>query len=167
MKKVSLILLLVILATVFLTAQTTNMKLVRLTFINKSGHTIYVKLEGKTQDQFYYLTIPYGTREIPDDVTFTVTQDIYTRTMWYGPGDFECEGFSSKGELWAVMHAKFVFTPCGFPAPNKGEPTWGEKIVYYKYIDAYGTAGGANCYWTVKTRTYKSPTGSCFFLWKY
>ena len=54
----------------------------------------------------------------------------------------------------------------GSPAWLPLEPTWGEKIVYYKYIDAYGTAG-ANCYWTVKTRTYKSPTGSCFFLWKY
>jgi hypothetical protein len=182
MKKVSLILLVVILASVALMAAA-PMKLVRLTFINKSGHVIYIKLEGKVEDNFYYLTVPYGTKEIPDDVTFTVMQDVYTRTTWYGPGDLGCEGVKSSGELWAVKQSKFVFTPCDQPSwqtkwdpiagewvrvSNYGEPTWGEKIVYYKYIEAYALnvfSGG--CYWSVKTKTYKSPGGSCFFLWKY
>ena len=61
MKKVSLILLLVIFASVALMAAT-PLKLIRVTFINKSAHTVYLKLEGQTQDQFYYLTIPKGDR---------------------------------------------------------------------------------------------------------
>jgi hypothetical protein len=166
MKKVSLILLLVIFASVALMAAS-PLKLVRLTFINKSGHTIYVKLEGKSEGNFYYLTIPEGTKEIPEEVTFTVVQDIYSRTMWYGPGG-DCEGGSNDGELWAIKHSKFVFTPCGQRVWTNGEPSWGEKIVYFKYIDAYAlNVIGGGCYWTVKSSTYKSPTGSCFFLWKY
>ena len=124
MKKVSLILLVVILASVALMAAT-PLKLVRLTFINKSGHVVYIKLEGKVEGNFYYLTVPYGTKEIPDDVTFTVMQDVYTRTTWYGPGDYECEGTKSSGELWAIKHSKFVFTPCNQRVNTWGEPTWG------------------------------------------
>jgi len=219
MKKVSLILLLVIFASVALMAAA-PLKLVRLTFINKSGHVVYLKLEGqKDSANFYYLTIPKGTKEMPNDETFTVVQDIYTRTAWYGPGDLECEGVKfGGGELWAIKQAKFVFIPCnqmpsnklsegvsvagwdgvlcafvpfGDPnwAPttdctdaagnvlpgailwnsrlNQGEPIWGEKIVYFKVIDAYLLGTGAYCMWNVKTRTFKTPTGSCLFLWKY
>ena len=167
MKKVSLILLLVMLASVALMAAG-PLKLSRVTFINKSGHTIYIKLEGKTTDQFYYLTIPKGTKEFPEDVDFTLVQDIYNRTTWYGPGDWGCEGFYNKGELWVIKHSKYVFTPCGQKIATNGEPTWGEKVVFFKYLDAYATnVIGGGCYWTVKTRNYKMPDGSCFFTWKY
>ena len=170
MKKVSLILLLVILATTLLMAAS-PIRLVRLTFINKSGHVVYIKLTGKKEDNFYYLTVPYGSKELPDDETFTVVQDVYERETWYGPGDYECEGTKSSGELWAVQNSKFVFTPCNqYLTVNQGqgEPTWGEKIVYFKYVDAYAlNAFFGGCYWVVKTRTYKTPTGNCFFLWKY
>ena len=169
MKKVSLILLLVMLASVALMAAG-PLKLARVTFINKSGHTIYLKLEGKTTDQFYYLTIPKGTREIPEDIDFTLVQDIYVRTAWYGPGG-SCEGFYNKGELWIIKHSKYVFTPCAEKlSANQGigEPTWGEKVVFFKYLDAYTTnVGGVGCFWTVKTRSYTEPDGSCFFTWKY
>ena len=170
MKKVSLILLLVILVSVALMAAT-PFKLLRVKFINKSGHVVYLKLEGQTSDQFYYLTIPKGTKEIPEETDFTITADVYDRTMWYGEGDLGCEGVSNSGELWLVQNSKFVFTPCNqYLTVNQGqgEPTWGEKIVYFKYVDAYAlNAFFGGCYWVVKTRTYKTPTGNCFFLWKY
>jgi hypothetical protein len=165
MKKVSLILLLVILASVLLMAAT-PLKLVRVTFINKSGHVVYLKLEGKVSGQFYYLTIPKGDKTIPEEVTFTLMTDVYTRQMWYGPGDFGCEGVSNKGELWAVQTSKFVFTPCEQIPPNKGEPVWGEKVVYFKWIST-STADLGACYWTVSTKTYKSPAAGCAYLWKY
>ena len=204
MKKVSLILLLVILTSVFLMAAS-PIKLVRIEFINKSGHVVYIKLEGKSQDNFYYLTVPKGTKEIPESETFTIVTDVYTRTTWYGPGDLACEGVKSSGELWATKQAKFVFVPCDqmpeslkfvdlngepyAPAPgtctfdpivvapvypddclvdkftNNGEPSWGEKIVYFKAVIT--SAGWLGCSATIKTKTYKTPTGSCAYLWKY
>ena len=166
MKKVSLILLLVIMASVLLMAAT-PLKLVRVHFINKSGHTIYLKLEGQTQDQFYYLTVPKGTKKIPEDVTFTIMADVYERTMWYGPGDYGCEGVKNSGELFLVQNSKFVFTPCGQVPPNNGAPVWGEKVVYYKYMKTAEASNWSGCWWTVKTSTQKSPSGSCAFLWKY
>jgi hypothetical protein len=166
MKKVSLILLLVILASVALMAAA-PLKLVRLTFINKSGHVIYIKLEGKSEGNFYYLTVPEGSKEASTETTFTVVADVYDRTMWYGPGGL-CEGGSNSGELWAIKHAKFVFTPCGQPAPSNGEPTWGEKIVYYKWVEGDDPWNeGGSCSVSIKTSTEKSPDGSCYFLWKY
>ena len=166
MKKVSLILLLVMLASVALMAAT-PLKLVRVNFINKSGHVIYLKLEGQTQDQFYYLTIDKGTKVLPEDVTFTLMADVYNRQMWYGPGDLGCEGVTNKGKLFAVQNSKFVFTPCGQEPPNEGAPVWGEKVTYYKYMETKSSSGAAGCWWTVKTSTQKSPSGSCAFLWKY
>ena len=195
MKKVSLILLLVILTSVFLMAAS-PIKLVRIKFINKSGHVVYIKLEGKSQDNFYYLTVPKGTKEIPESETFTIVTDVYERTTWYGPGDLACEGVKSSGELWAVKQAKFVFVPCdqvpyttkyvdalGVPTggvcvidpvtldcyvgefDNHGEPSWGEKVVYFKAVVT--SAGWLGCAATIKTKTYKTPTGSCAYLWKY
>lgn len=187
MKKVSLILLLVIFASVALMAAT-PLKLIRVTFINKSAHTVYLKLEGQTQDQFYYLTIPKGDKTIPEEVTFTIMADVYDRTMWYGPGDLGCEGVTNSGELWLVQQSKFVFLPCGQAVPNKwdywyyddvtgitwyiqhknmGEPVWGEKVVYYKYLKTEAKGNAGSCWWNVESKTYKSPTGNCAFLWQY
>ena len=185
MKKVSLILLLVILVSVALVAAT-PFKLLRVTFINKSGHVVYLKLEGQTSDQFYYLTIPKGTKEIPEETTFTIMADVYDRTMWYGEGDLGCEGVSNSGELWAVQNSKFVFTPCSQELPykydwvanvggvdiylqkvNQGAPVWGEKIVYFKYLKTTAEGRGDACWWKVESKTYKRPTGNCNYLWQY
>ena len=114
MKKVILVVLAVMLATVFLTAAAPPLKLLRLTIINKSGNEVYLKLEGSDiGGQFYYLTIPAGTKEWPHVVTFTVLSDIYDRTTWYGPGDFaECEGVSSSGQLVMDRNNRLTFTTC-------------------------------------------------------
>lgn len=181
MKKVTLLLLLVLVASSLLMAAA-PLRLVRLYTINKSYHTIYMKLEGTATDSFYYLTIPYGTKLNPDYSEFTLVQDVYSRTTWYGPGDLGCEGLKSTGELWVVKQMKLTFTACGhpnirgwliignlrFPIYNYGEPTWGEKVSYFKWIEAWGVnVTGWGCFWGVATRSYKSPLGSCYFLYKY
>ena len=168
MKKLSLLLLLVILASSLLMAAS-PLRLVRMYVVNRSGHTIYMKLEGQVNDQFYYLTIPYGSREHPKGSQWTLVEDVYTRTTWYGPGDLECEGWKSKGTLWAVKQFKITFTPCGQFTNGPGEPTWGEKVTYFKKINSVYGVGipGMGCAFVIKTKTYVGPLGSCYFLYKY
>lgn len=169
MKKVILLMLVVIMASALMMA-VSPLRLIRIYVINKSSHTIYMELKGQINDNFYYLTIPKGTKKLPEYSEYTIVEDIYTRTTWYGPGVLGCEGFKSTGSLWAVKQMKLVFTPCGQKLNNgPGEPTWGEKIVYFKFIDAYGyKIGGGSCFYNVTTWTYRSPPkGSCFFLYKY
>jgi len=149
MKKLSLLMVLALLVSVFSMAAS-SMELARLTFINKSGHVVYLRLEGREHGQFYYLTVPKGTREAPEEITYTVVRDFYDRTTWYGEGDFGCEGVQSSGELEVSKKSKFVFTPCNQFVESFGEPSWGEKIVYFK----------------VFSKSYKSPN-SMNFVYQY
>ncbi len=92
MKKVSLLVLLAILASTLLMAAIPT-AMVRLTIINKSGYDVYMKLEGSSAtEQFYYLTIPAGDKSSPEVKVFTVMSDIYKRTTW------QCDGVQSSGE---------------------------------------------------------------------
>ena len=166
MKKVILVVLAVMLASVFLTAAAPPLKLLRLTVINKSGNEVYLKLEGsELGGQFYYLTIAAGTKEYPKVEVFTVLSDIYSRTTWYGPGDYaECEGVKSSGQLIMDRNNRLVFTPCytiptrqvdefecvefdkwdfckrfgwvRYTVENHGEPSM-EKVVYFKWLEVY------------------------------
>jgi hypothetical protein len=213
MKKVSMLLLLVILASVLLMAAA-PLRLARLHVINKSSHVIYMQLTGKTSDEFYYLTIPKGTKSLPEESSYTIVEDIYDRTTWYGPGDLECEGVKSTGTFWAIKGVlKIVFTPCGQVNwihqvwwlcydvdgvagcqwdPNNngiwdvgedifagiatrrakinwGEPKWGEKVTYFKYLDAWriNLLWRPGCFWSVGTKTFKSPRAGCYWVYKY
>ena len=189
MKKVTMFLLLVIVASTMLMAAA-PLRLVRLNIINKSGNVIYMQLKGQVSDQFYYLTVAEGDRVNPEDVTFTIVQDVYSRTTWYGPGDAACEGLSTKGQLWAIKNIKLNFTPCGraniysrtvlkwdpvlqawvWYTPFKtlyGEPSWGEKVSYFKWIEAYTLYGWGTCLGVVKKRSYKSPRKGCLWVYKY
>ena len=186
MKKVSLLLLIVVVASVLLMAAA-PMRLIRLTVINKSEHTIYMKLEGSSVgEQFYYLTIAKGTKSLPEVATFTIVQDVYSRTTWYGPGDSYCEGWKSSGELIATRNLKLNFVPCGtvpskrvllpydsngdgiddaiglFKVVNYGEPSWGEKISYFKWVAGEGNG----CSWVIWSTSFKSPRG-CYFHYQY
>ena len=178
MKKVTIILLIAILASTLLMAAA-PLRLVRLTVINKSGHTIYMKLEGLKSEQFYYLTIPKGTKSSPNESTYTLVQDVYDRTTWYGPGDGDCEGWKTTGELFMTKHIKINFIPCGYrpaakwvPIPwlpgffklsyNYGEPGWGEKVGYFKWTQADGNG----CFAILSSKSFKSPRG-CWYHYQY
>ena len=123
MKKILFILVVIFLATTLMAG--TDAKLVRLEVINASGDTVYIKLNGKTNGEFYYLTIPDGETK-----TFTVVSDVYDRVTW------AC-GLSNKGTLQMTSNNRLKFTKCNtFPA-NSGEPTM-EKVVYFPFT--YGWA---------------------------
>ncbi|MEW5871521.1 MAG: hypothetical protein AB1894_19765 [Chloroflexota bacterium] len=149
MKKLNLLIAIAMLAAMLLAAVPSG-KLVRLQVINKTDQPVYLKLEGKKTDAFYYLTIAAD-----DDVTFTVVSDVYKRTTW------TCDGVKSSGELAMTGNVRLVFTPCGkiplrkvwrwyewwdysvnpngdyyeafaqYMMPNFGEPTQ-EKVFYFK-----------------------------------
>ena len=162
MKKVSLILLAVLAISLLLMA-VAPLRLVRLNVINKSGHVVYMKLVGSSVgDQFYYLTIDKGSKELPSASTFTLVQDIYDRTTWYGPGEGFCEGWESSGELIATKNLKLTFTPCGEVPKTYGEPSWGEKVTFLKWVEGHGNG----CGWVIWNASYKSPRG-CFFHYQY
>jgi len=107
MKKVSLLVLLAILASTLLMAATPT-TIVRLTIINKSGFDVYMKLEGSSVTQaFYYLSVPSGTRDTPTIKVYTIQSDLYTRTTW------QCNGVKSTGNLLVTGNLRLDFTPCG------------------------------------------------------
>jgi len=138
MKKVSLLVLLAILASTLLMAaiQTT---MVRLTIINKSGFDVYMKLEGSPLTAgFYYLTVPAGTRDAPTVKVFTVMTDLYTRTTW------QCNGYKSSGSLLVGSNVRLTFTPCGERA---------DRCYYYYYN-----------YTTYKCTTVGQPFGTFAFV---
>ena len=112
MKKVILVVMAVMLASMLLTAAAPPLKIMRLEIINKSGNVIYLRLEGSdVGQQFYYLTIPLGTKEMPTVKTFTVLSDVYSRTTYYGAGDPIKEGISSTGKLIVDRNTRLNFLP--------------------------------------------------------
>lgn len=193
MKKVSLLVLLAILASTLLMAAIPT-TMVRLTIINKSGFDVYMKLEGSAvTEAFYYLTVPAGDRDVPTVKVFTIMSDLYQRTTW------QCNGVRSKGTLIVDGNLRLTFTPCGEKACgwtavteqywgcNKdqlttvynthrfaGEPRM-EKVTYFKYL-SYGSPSWINAYlytgfwnfgcgtWYYRIRTYRLPFGCA---WRY
>ncbi len=171
MKKVTLLVLLAILASTLLTAATPT-TIVRLTIINKSGYDVYMKLEGSAVTKaFYYLTVPSGDRTSPTVKVFTIQSDLYKRTTW------QCNGVKSSGTLLVTGNIRLDFTPCGekvcawtrywqglwtnpcdgvlYPAPGSnmwytvshrkaGEPTM-EKVTYFQYVQ-FGGPSWASAY---------------------
>jgi hypothetical protein len=176
MKKLMLFVLIAMLASSLVAAKLPD-KLIRLEVINKSGDTVYIKLEGTLFEQFYYLTIPDG-----EDMTFTVVGDHYKRTTW------ACGGVKSSGSLELISQVRLTFTPCNrfnwkwvnvdpitgvwyFNSKGYGEPTQ-EKVTYFKYLltsfDVPWFIWNWQCFgwYTWETKTYKSPVG-CMFRYKY
>jgi len=158
MKKVMLLVLTVMLVSTFLIASGPALRIVKLTVINKSGNDVMIKLEGSdVGKQFYYLTVPAGSKDWPHVEVFTVLEDVYKRTTWYGEGNPLCVGLSNTGWLVMDRNNRLVFTTCYNVAKrtiesydattnkmvytqvvNAGEPSM-EKVVYIKYTRlAYG-----------------------------
>ena len=164
MKKVILFGIVAIMIASLLLASGPPLRIVRLTVINKSGNDVFLKLEGSDLgNQFYYLTIPGGTKSMPVVRAFTIIEDIYTRTTTYGEGKYDqCVGVSSSGQLVAHKNIRLTFVPCAYnpptrrvaywdedlgdwtfvKEPNYGEPTM-EKVLYARWLELDYIAGGA------------------------
>lgn len=113
-KKVLLVVLIVfVLATVLTAAAPAKTTLARLEMKNKTGEKVMLSLSGS--GYFFFLTVdPYTTK------TFTVPRETYSQKT------YAC-GSSASGTLDMETNVRLVFTGCGEPAPNKGEPTQ-EKV---------------------------------------
>jgi hypothetical protein len=144
MKKVSLLVLLAILASTLLMAAIPT-TIVRLTIINKSGYDVYMKLEGSAVTQgFYYLTVPAGDRDVPVVKVFTIMSDLYTRTTW------QCNGAKSTGTLIVDGNLRLTFTPCGEKACGfaGGYDFWKNCNVRLDYVAFLAGQKLANPNWT-------------------
>ena len=179
MKKLSLLIVVAMLATALLAAAPPG-KLVRLTVYNQTGDKIYMKLEGRITGQFYYLTFPTGWS------SWTVLADKYDRTTW------AC-GYSDSGTLGMYSNVRLNFVPCNrvptrilfwwdpeldgvigpddvvWYHPNFGEPTM-EKIFYWTaysrffWLKTNFWFSGTWLLWlplygSLKNRTYSGPVG--------
>jgi tetratricopeptide (TPR) repeat protein len=151
MKKLSMLILLVIVASLLVAAIPT--KMMRLTIINKSGYDVYMKLEGSAvTDAYYYLTVPAGDRDEPTVKVFTVMSDAYTRTTW------QCDGLKSDGYLVVDGNIRLTFVPCGeFQCSWKGPTylvTWAAALMTYSTWSTRATTCRASPAWK------RLPTGS-------
>ena len=153
MKKLNLLLVVAILVT-SLIAQVLPAKLIRLEVYNWTGENVYIRLEGITTGQFYYLTVPPTTRaNWYNPKLYTIMTDYYRRTTW------ACGGVETSGQLRIIKNFRMNFTACGVmplrlvwydwdwnpnlppsvepweltKAPNFGEPTM-EKVVYFNAV---------------------------------
>ena len=132
MKKVSLLILLVIILSTVLMAAV-PVKTVRLTIINKSEYDVFLKLEGSdVTEAFYYLTVPAGTRDEPTVKVFTILTDLYDRETW------QCDGYKSSGQLLVASNTRLVFTPCFEFLPTFTQDiyqkVWNPKIKDYEWV---------------------------------
>ena len=159
MKKALLILIAAIMVTSLLLASGPALRVVRLTVINKSGNEVYIRLEGSdVGKQFYYLTVPAGTKTSPTVRVFTVVEDVYKRTTTYGAGKYKfCYGMTSVGQLVMASNTRLTFTPCQYNPPTRN--------VEYCYIPFLGgVVNPQNCnnfsvpLITLKEPNYGEPT---------
>jgi hypothetical protein len=166
MKKTILLVVAVVMIASMLLASGPMLRVVRLTVINKSGNDVFLKLEGSDiGKQFYYLTIPAGTKTFPTVRVFTVVEDVYTRTTTYGEGKYDaCVGVSSSGQLVMASNVRLNFVPCAYGTPyrlvdydgtivqepNYGEPTM-EKVMYQQWLTLRYASKG---WWDEEWQTY-------------
>ncbi len=115
-------------------------KLVRLTAINKSGIEIAIQLFTADYENFYYLTIPEGSRGNPTTKTFTIVPAAYRMQVFYIETYDPVYGFSCAPApatmLIAKRNLKVVFTECGEIPPNRGEPSMMKYWFWFRRVNA-------------------------------
>jgi hypothetical protein len=136
MKKSSMLVALISL--ILISANTRPVNLVRLTIINKSGLPMEIKLTGEDDENFYYLHIPEGDRELPSETIFTIVPDIYKMQpyyieLWDPVYGYSCGGAGAK-TLYAARNIRITFLECGYSPRNKGEPGVLKYSPRWRYI---------------------------------
>ena len=133
----------VLICAIFLMGADDPVGLVRLTIINKSGAEIAIWLNGRYQEEYYYLTIEEGTREFPLVKTFTIYKDIYDMQIgyirewdpvyYYAPSNSACPISPTEDLLYATRNNRLTFTECAGAPPRPGEPSM-MKIWQGQYV---------------------------------
>ena len=135
MKKLTMVLILVVVASVMLMAAAPSFtKLARFNVWNRTDETVNIQLkwnhaDDPAKDVFYYLTIPDGTYK-----TFTVARHVYDATIW------AC-GDDADVTLDILTQLQLNFPACTY-APNNGEPSL-EKV-HLKDTPTVGQLGDWN-----------------------
>jgi len=116
-----------ILLTLLLNSAAEPGKLISLTLINKSKMPVAVRLIGQSDyDYYYYLQVPEGDREEPEERTFTIASDYYNMQVYYVETYDPVYGFdclpTMPNELRAVRNIRVVFLPCSFTSMRLGDP---------------------------------------------
>lgn len=88
------------------------LELAQLTFINKSGFPVSLKMESCDGGNIYYLQVSQGTRTSPSTETFTVFMGYYDLTT------FACEGKETKSLLIVDRDVKLTFPSCPLSPPT-------------------------------------------------
>jgi hypothetical protein len=120
MKKLTMVLILVVVASVMLMAAAPSFtKLVQFRVWNRTDEVVNIQLQYDDADDpadsvFYYLTIPDGTYK-----TFTVERHVYDATIW------SC-GDDDTASIDLLTQLQLTFPACTY-APNNGEPSL-EKV---------------------------------------
>ena len=100
-------------------------RFVRLTVLNKSSRKIEISLTGKNLDNFYYLRIPEGDRQVPAEEAFTIIPDTYKASLYYVELWDPVYGnqCGTKGEtLDVTRNVTLIVLPCEKNPVNAGEP---------------------------------------------
>lgn len=79
---------------------------VRLTVVNETGYDVYLKLEGCSNETFYYITLPAGSPDNPTTKVFTMLTDAYRCSTW------ACNGVESQSLLVIAGNLRLTFPPC-------------------------------------------------------
>jgi hypothetical protein len=118
-------LILVILALSLISADKLPNGLKRLTVVNKSGRELEISLNGKTFNQFYYLNVPEGSRDVPVERYYTVVPDTYSASVYYYELWDPVYGnqCGTKGDTLDLRrNVKITIFECDTTPPNHGEP---------------------------------------------
>jgi hypothetical protein len=119
------IFILLVLGFCLLGSSPTATKLARLTVINKSGRAIELSLTGQDTEAFYYLRIPEGTRQVPNEKIFTIARDTYVSSLFYVELWDPVYGAScsTKAQVLDVNHnVTLIVFDCEITPPNAGDP---------------------------------------------
>ncbi len=136
MKKLTFLIVIAILVTALM-AQVIPAKLIRLEVYNWTGENVYMRLEGITTGQFYYLTVPPTTRaNWYNPKVYTIMTDYYRRTTW------ACGGVETAGQLRIVKNFRMNFTACNTLPLRRVWYDWDWILVIALVVSAMGNHQG-------------------------
>jgi hypothetical protein len=97
----------------------------RLTVINKSSMALELSLMGTEEQNFYYLRIPEGSRDVPTEKVFTIIPDVYTSRIYFVELWDPVYGHSCTDESESLdirRDVRVIVFECNRRPPNRGEP---------------------------------------------
>ena len=132
--------LVLLLATLLLSASVLPIRLVRLTIVNKSGLPLEIRLTGEDTDTSYYLRIESGDGLLPIEKVFTIIPGTYQMQpyyieLWDPVYGSSCSQPGSE-TLFAMRNIRVTILECDYTVPrsNSGEPSMWKFTASLKYI---------------------------------